>query len=53
MVRVTGSIPGGGRGGNNGIFPLSHCIQSGSEAHQASYPMNTGGFYPGGKAARA
>jgi hypothetical protein len=26
------------------------CVQTGSEAHQASSPMGTGGPFPGGKA---
>jgi hypothetical protein len=26
------------------------CVQTGSEAHPASYPMGTGGSFPGGKA---
>jgi hypothetical protein len=28
-----------------------HVVQTGSGAHPASYPMGTGGFFPGGKAA--
>jgi hypothetical protein len=28
-------------------------VQTGSEVHPASYPMGTGGSFPGGKAARA
>jgi hypothetical protein len=32
-------------------FFLCHHIQTGSEAHKASYPMGTGGSYPGGKVA--
>jgi hypothetical protein len=31
-------------------FSSSSCIQTGSEAHPASYPMGTGGPFPGGKA---
>jgi hypothetical protein len=27
------------------IFPSSLCVQTGSEAHPASYPMGTGGSY--------
>jgi len=38
------SIPSRGR-----IFPLLHHIQVGSDAHPASYPMGTGGSYPGVK----
>jgi hypothetical protein len=26
------------------------CVQTGSEAHPASYPLGTGGSFPGGKA---
>jgi hypothetical protein len=40
-----GSIPDRGRG-----FPSSPCIETGSEAHPVSYPMGTGGPFPGGKA---
>jgi hypothetical protein len=31
-------------------FSSSSCVQAGSEAHPASYPMGTGGPFPGGKA---
>jgi hypothetical protein len=31
-------------------FSSSLCVQTGSEAHPASYPMGTGGPFPGGKA---
>jgi hypothetical protein len=31
-------------------FSSSPCVQTGSEAHPASYPMGTGGHFPGGKA---
>jgi hypothetical protein len=31
-------------------FALRHIVQIGSGAHPASYPMGTGGFFPGGKA---
>jgi hypothetical protein len=31
-------------------FSSSLCVQTGSEAHPASYPMGTGGNFPGGKA---
>jgi hypothetical protein len=31
-------------------FSSSLCVHTGSEAHQASYPMGTGGSFPGGKA---
>jgi hypothetical protein len=34
-------------------FPLLHSVQTDSGAHQASYPMGTGGSFPGGKAAGA
>jgi hypothetical protein len=30
-------------------FSSSPCVQTGSGAHQASYPMGTGGPFPGGK----
>jgi hypothetical protein len=43
-----GSIPGGA-----GNFFLRHRVQSGSGAHPTSYPMGTGGFFPGGKVAGA
>jgi hypothetical protein len=36
-----------------GNSSLWHSVQTGSEAHPASYPMGTGGSFPGGKAARA
>jgi hypothetical protein len=36
-----------------GNFSLHHCIQNGSEAHPASYPMGTRGSFSGGKVARA
>jgi hypothetical protein len=36
-----------------GNFFLHHRIQNGSGAHTASYPMGTGGAFPGGKAAGA
>jgi hypothetical protein len=32
-----------------GNFSLHHRVQSGSEAHPASYPMGTRGSFPGGK----
>jgi hypothetical protein len=32
-------------------FSLLHIVQTGSGAHLASYPMGTGGSFPGGKAA--
>jgi hypothetical protein len=31
-------------------FSSSPCVQTGSGAHAASYPMGTGGSFPGGKA---
>jgi hypothetical protein len=35
-------------------FTLQHCVQTGSGAHPASYPMAIGGWLiPGGKAAGA
>jgi hypothetical protein len=34
-------------------FFLLHIVKTGSGAHQASYPVDTGGSFPGVKAARA
>jgi hypothetical protein len=34
-------------------FSLLHVVQTGSGAHPASFPMGTGGPFPGGKAAGA
>jgi hypothetical protein len=31
-------------------FSSGLCVQTGSEAHPASYPIGTGGPFPGGKA---
>jgi hypothetical protein len=36
-----------------GSFSLRHRIQTGSGAHPASYPVGTGGSFPGDKAAGA
>jgi len=36
-----------------GNFSLHHLVKNGSGAHPASYPMGTGGSFPGGKAAGA
>jgi hypothetical protein len=36
-----------------GNFSIHHRVQNGSGAHPASYPMGTGGSFPGGKAAGA
>jgi hypothetical protein len=36
-----------------GNFSLHHRVQTGSVAHLASYPMVTGGSFPGGKVAGA
>jgi hypothetical protein len=36
-----------------GNFSLHHCVQNGSGAHPASYPMGTRDSFPGGKAAGA
>jgi hypothetical protein len=33
-----------------GNLSLHHCVQTGSGAHPASYPMGTRGSFPGGKA---
>jgi hypothetical protein len=43
-------FPGGGETGN---FFIHHRVQNGSEAHTASYPMDTRGFFPGGKVVEA
>jgi hypothetical protein len=37
-------------GAGNSVY---HRIQTGSEAHPASYPMGIRGSFPGGKVARA
>jgi hypothetical protein len=39
-----GSVPGRENYGN---FSLCHCIQTGSGAHPASYPMGTGALFTG------
>jgi hypothetical protein len=31
-------------------FSLLYVVQTGSESHQSSYPVGTGGPFPGGKA---
>jgi hypothetical protein len=36
-----------------GNFSLHHRVQNGSESRPASYPMDTRGSFPGGKAAGA
>jgi hypothetical protein len=43
-------VPNPGRVKN---FSLLHVFQTCSGAHPASYPMGTGGSFPGGKAAGA
>jgi hypothetical protein len=45
-LTAQGSIPGRARD-----FSPLHCVQTGSEAHPASYPMGTGDFSPGGTVA--
>jgi len=35
------------------LMKTHHCIQTGSGAHPASYPMGTRGSFLGGKVARA
>jgi len=35
------------------MFSLRHRVQTGSGAHQASYPMGTLGSYPGGESDRS
>jgi hypothetical protein len=37
----------------DGNFSFRHHVQTGSGAHPASYPMGTGGSFPGGKAGGA
>jgi hypothetical protein len=37
----------------SGNFSLHHRVQNGSGTHPASYPVGTGGSFPGGKAAGA
>jgi hypothetical protein len=37
----------------DGNFSLYHRVQNGFGAHPASYPMGTGGSFPGGEAAGA
>jgi len=39
--------------GGAGNFSLHYYVQNGSGANPASYPMGTGGSFPGGKAAGA
>jgi hypothetical protein len=34
-----------------GNFSLNYCVQNGSGAHSASYPMGTRGSFPSGKVA--
>jgi hypothetical protein len=34
-------------------FSILHSVQTGSGVHPTSYPMGTGGFFPGGKAVGA
>jgi hypothetical protein len=34
-------------------FSLHHRVQNGSGSHPGSYPMGTGGSFPGGKAVEA
>jgi hypothetical protein len=36
-----------------GNFSLHHRVQNGSGAYPSSYPIDTGGSFPGGKAAGA
>jgi hypothetical protein len=42
---------GGSSPGRTGNFSLHHRVQTGSEAHPASYPMGTRGSFAWGKAA--
>jgi hypothetical protein len=38
---------------NRKRLPFIHSVQTGSEAHSASYPMDIGGDFAGGKVAGA
>jgi len=38
------SVPSGG---NDGYFSLRYRVHTGSETHIVSYPMGTGGSFPG------
>jgi hypothetical protein len=40
-------------GAGKGIFLFFHRVQTGSAAHPASYPMDTGESFPGNKTAGA
>jgi hypothetical protein len=45
---------GGGRSSSPGrVTNFLHVVQTGSGVHPSSYPMDTGGSFPGGKAAGA
>jgi hypothetical protein len=46
---ATGWMIGVGFPAGAGNFPLHHRVQTGSGAHPASYPMCTGGSFPGVK----
>jgi hypothetical protein len=54
-VRITTGygLDDGGVGVQSQLFSLLHIVQTGSGAHPASYPMDIGGSFPGGKAAGA
>jgi hypothetical protein len=46
---LVGTATGYGLDGQG--YSLLHIVQTGSAAQPASYPMTTGGTFPGGKAA--
>jgi len=47
MITLWVEQPGFDSRHGQGISTLSHCVQTGSEAHPASYPMRIGGFLRG------
>jgi len=57
MTRVRSARLRAGRSGvrilpGAGYSFVHHCVHTGSGTHPASYPMVSGGSFPGGKAAR-
>jgi hypothetical protein len=50
---AVGWLIGVGLPAGAGNFLLHHRVQTGSGAQSASYPMDTGGSFPGGKATGA
>jgi hypothetical protein len=49
-LRVGQQSGGSSSSDSQEVYPL-HIVQTGSGAHPASYPMNTGSFFPMGKMA--